>query len=90
MPKYEPVLLGEANEVSAPKEAIKGTRHAFFGVQGGVDATVYERDTLPLGATFEGPAIVEQFELNYRAASRLARENRWVSKFNFKSGRSVK
>ena len=62
VPKYEPVLLGEANEVSAPKEAIKGTRHAFFGGQGGVDATVYERDTLPLGATFEGPAIVEQFD----------------------------
>ncbi|MEK9693772.1 MAG: hypothetical protein VW235_12665, partial [Rhodospirillaceae bacterium] len=34
----------------------------FFGGQGGVDATVYERDTLPLGATFEGPAIVEQFD----------------------------
>jgi len=62
VPKYEPVLLGEANEVSAPKEAIKGTRHALFVGQGGVDATVYERDTLPLGATFEGPAIVEQFD----------------------------
>jgi N-methylhydantoinase A len=62
VPKYEPVSLGEANEVSAPRESVKGTRQAYFSGHGGVDATVYERDTLPLGATFEGPAIVEQFD----------------------------
>ena len=62
VPKYEPVLLGETKEVFAPKESVKGTRQAYFSGHGGADATVYERDTLPLGATFEGPAIVEQFD----------------------------
>ncbi|MEC9208501.1 MAG: hydantoinase/oxoprolinase family protein, partial [Pseudomonadota bacterium] len=42
VPKYEPVSLGEANEVSAPRESVKGTRQAYFSGHGGVDATVYE------------------------------------------------
>ena len=62
VPKYEPVLLGDAAETPAPKDAVKGTRHVYFAGDDGVDATVYERDALPLGAAIEGPAIVEQFD----------------------------
>jgi N-methylhydantoinase A len=41
--------------------ARKGTRDVHFAEAGGwVDATIYDRDRLGPGATFSGPAIVEQ------------------------------
>ena len=41
-------------------DAVKGTRRAYFAEERGfVDATVYDRGRLPAGATFRGPALVE-------------------------------
>ncbi len=62
VPKYEPVLLGTPSDCLAPAEAVKGQRHVFFESENGQDATVFERDALPIGTVIEGPAIVEQFD----------------------------
>ncbi|MEX2356505.1 MAG: hydantoinase/oxoprolinase family protein [Thermaerobacterales bacterium] len=41
--------------------AVKGTRQAYFSERGGfVETTIYDRYSLPVGTTFEGPAIVEE------------------------------
>jgi N-methylhydantoinase A len=41
-------------------DAVKGTRAAWFAEAGGfTEATVYDRDRLPAGARFAGPALVE-------------------------------
>ena len=40
----------------------KGKRHIHFGATQSVEATLYERDKLDIGATIAGPAIVEQFD----------------------------
>ena len=48
--------------------ALKGTRRAYFANahgpnEGGfVDCPIYDRYTLPVGATLEGPVIVEEAE----------------------------
>jgi N-methylhydantoinase A len=61
VPKYQP------REHTAPPTprpavgAIKGRRQASFnGTM--IDATLYERDGLDIGATVAGPAIIEQFD----------------------------
>jgi N-methylhydantoinase A len=40
----------------------KGKRRIHLGVTQAVEATLYERDKLDIGATIAGPAIVEQFD----------------------------
>ncbi|MEK9684375.1 MAG: hydantoinase/oxoprolinase family protein [Rhodospirillaceae bacterium] len=62
VPKYEPVLLGTQSDCLAPAEAVKGQRRVYFESETGEDATVFERDALPIGTVIEGPAIVEQFD----------------------------
>jgi N-methylhydantoinase A len=42
------------------KNAEKTPRKVWFKDSGFVTTKIYERDLLPVGATFEGPAIVEQ------------------------------
>jgi N-methylhydantoinase A len=42
------------------KRAIKETRKVWFKGVGFVDTTIYERDNLPTGIEFKGPAIIEQ------------------------------
>jgi len=42
------------------KEAKKPSRKVWFRDVGFVETDIYERDLLPVGATFEGPAIIEQ------------------------------
>jgi len=43
--------------------ARRGERPVYFGEAGGfLDAAIYERAPLPAGATFDGPAIVEQMD----------------------------
>jgi N-methylhydantoinase A len=40
--------------------AVKGTRPAWFAEAGGfAEATIYDRDRLPSGVRFQGPALVE-------------------------------
>ena len=47
----------------APETAIKGTRQAYFAEAGGfVETPLYDRKKLSVGATFMGPAIVEEID----------------------------
>lgn len=49
------------HDPSSVERARKGQRRAFFAALGGyVDTPVYDRYTLRAGATFDGPAIVEE------------------------------
>jgi len=61
VPKYEP---REASAAPAPRsaaDAVKGRRK--ISLNGAMmDATLYERDRLDIGATVSGPAIVEQLD----------------------------
>ncbi|MED0736066.1 hydantoinase/oxoprolinase family protein [Aneurinibacillus thermoaerophilus] len=44
-------------------DAIRGKRDVYFEESGGfVEATIYNRSLLPVGSTFQGPAIVEQMD----------------------------
>ena len=58
----------EATGSTSVNAALKGTRRAYFANahgpnQGGfVDCPIYDRYSLPVGATIEGPAIVEEAE----------------------------
>jgi N-methylhydantoinase A len=61
VPKYEPQAQGAPASPRTAAAAIKGQRRvAFDGTI--VEATLYERDGLDIGATIAGPAIVEQFD----------------------------
>ena len=62
VPKYQP--RQEATPVARqPSDAAaKGMRKVHFGGKTAVDATLYERDRLGVGALVAGPAIVEQFD----------------------------
>ena len=42
------------------KDAMKKPRKVWFRDAGFVDTDIYERNLIPVGATFEGPAFVEQ------------------------------
>jgi N-methylhydantoinase A/oxoprolinase/acetone carboxylase beta subunit len=62
VPKYQPQPL-PAGAASWPKPAsIKGTRRVSFAAGKTLDTTIYDRDKLPVGVIFTGPAIVEQFD----------------------------
>lgn len=37
-------------------------REVYFGETGWITTPVYDRDLLPAGATFDGPAIVDQLD----------------------------
>ncbi|MGI9252763.1 MAG: hydantoinase/oxoprolinase family protein, partial [Thermomicrobiales bacterium] len=44
-------------------DAIKETRPVYFGESGGFHTTViYDRDRMPAGSTFQGPAIIDQMD----------------------------
>jgi N-methylhydantoinase A len=61
VPKYEPRPQAAPPAPRPTAEAIKGRRRASFN--GTVlEATLYERDHLDIGASIAGPAIVEQFD----------------------------
>ncbi len=58
----KPNLKKYPKEGSA-KEGFIGTRQVYFEEAGGfVAAKIYDRAKIPAGATFEGPAIVEQLD----------------------------
>jgi N-methylhydantoinase A len=60
VPKYQPKR--DVVPKARPAVAAKGTRRVHFGGKAAVDATLYERDKLGVGAVVTGPAIVEQFD----------------------------
>jgi N-methylhydantoinase A/oxoprolinase/acetone carboxylase beta subunit len=61
VPKYQPREQAAPGTPRPAAGAIKGQRRAAFnGTM--IDATLYERDQLDIGANVAGPAIVEQFD----------------------------
>jgi len=57
----KPDLRPIGNSGSAA-QATKGRRKVWFRDVGFIDTAIYERDRLAAGATFDGPAIVEQHD----------------------------
>jgi N-methylhydantoinase A len=62
VPKYEPRPAPPRASGPPPPDALKGSRRVFFEPGAAVAAAIYDRDRLPVGAAFAGPAIVEQFD----------------------------
>ena len=60
VPKFEPAAV--AMPAEAPEVIVAGRRHVYFDGRTATDTMVYQRATLATGATFFGPAIVEQFD----------------------------
>lgn len=52
--------LEEGDYQFSAGEPVKGKRRILVEGDGHVDATVYEREHMPVGYRFEGPAIIEQ------------------------------
>jgi N-methylhydantoinase A len=52
--------LSEIERKSSLADARKPNRKVWFKDAGFVDTDIYEREILPVGASFEGPAIIEQ------------------------------
>jgi N-methylhydantoinase A len=52
--------LPEVRRETTLAQARKRTRKVWFRDAGFVDTAIYEREKLPVGASFDGPAIVEQ------------------------------
>ena len=62
-PRPELRLLVESRSDTAPPDAQKGARLAYFPELGGMaEVPVYDRYRLGPGAAFAGPAIVEERE----------------------------
>lgn len=57
----EPFDIRHSRADTAIDDAVKGTREVYLGDEF-TPATVYDRYELPLGATFEGPALIEEKE----------------------------
>jgi N-methylhydantoinase A len=64
VPKFSPQPQPQPASPAAPPspQAVKGTRHVFFAAQQPTETTIYDRERLGVGASFAGPAIVEQFD----------------------------
>src|SRR5262249_13640900 len=61
VPKYEPRAQAAPPAPRPAADAIKGRRRAAVN-SATMEATLYERDRLDIGASIAGPAIVEQFD----------------------------
>ena len=61
VPKYQPQQEPMPPSPLSADVAVKGGRKVHFGGKAAVDTIIYERDTLGIGMTVTGPAIVEQF-----------------------------
>jgi len=62
VPKFAPQAHAVRPQEPPPPAAVKGARTVFFSAQQPVEATIYDRERLGIGASFAGPAIVEQFD----------------------------
>jgi N-methylhydantoinase A len=62
VPKFSPLALDARPASPLALPAIKGQRRVFFAADAPTDTAVYDRDSLNVGASFAGPAIVEQFD----------------------------
>jgi N-methylhydantoinase A len=62
VPKYTPRALDARPAAPPPAVAVKGMRHVLFDAGPAIEAALYDRERLEVGASFPGPAIVEQFD----------------------------
>jgi N-methylhydantoinase A len=62
VPKYAPQPLLPRAPAPPRNDAIKGSRMVRFAADAATETAVLDRDRLPVGTTFAGPAIVEQFD----------------------------
>ncbi len=62
VPKYQPVPEPAPSAPRPIETAIKGRRRLHLAGEDSVNAVLYERDRLDIGATIGGPAIIEQFD----------------------------
>ena len=62
VPKYRPLEEAAPQRARSSETARKGVRKVYFDGLSASEAAIYERDGLDAGATFTGPAIVEQFD----------------------------
>src|SRR5580658_6434830 len=62
VPKFSPQPQPAGRPAPPSPEAVKRTRQVFFAAQKPTETTIYDRDRLGVGASFAGPAIVEQFD----------------------------
>jgi N-methylhydantoinase A len=62
VPKFSPRPQPTRPTALPSPEAVKGTRRVFFAAQKPTETAIYDRDRLDVGASFAGPAIVEQFD----------------------------
>jgi N-methylhydantoinase A len=62
VPKFEPHAEPTPASLRSPDFAVKGRRRIHLSAARSVDARLYERDQLDIGASIAGPAIVEQFD----------------------------
>ena len=60
VPKYQPEASAMPTE--APEVTVAGRRDVYFDGRAATDSMVLQRAALATGATFMGPAIVEQFD----------------------------
>jgi N-methylhydantoinase A len=62
VPKYEPRPAEPTGSQGSASTARKGRRKLHIDIQNTVEAVLYERDRLDIGAIVAGPAIIEQFD----------------------------
>lgn len=62
VPKYVQEEQKVPDNPPSVDKAFKGTREVWFDPKAPVDASIYERDALAIGARISGPAIAEQFD----------------------------
>ena len=62
VPKFSPQAQPAQRLPRRLAEAVKGTRAVFFAAEQPTETTIYDRERLAVGASFAGPAIVEQFD----------------------------
>lgn len=62
VPKYTPRSEAPPDGRAPASDALKGARRIYFDGKTPVEAKVYERGRLVVGARMDGPCIVEQFD----------------------------
>src|SRR5690606_13485348 len=62
VPKYTPRSEAPPDKPGSLADARKGARNVYFDPKNPIEAIVYERARLEIGARIEGPCIVEQFD----------------------------